>query len=1392
MKMQKLFILFFPASLALFGAILILPVVSTAQISREISDLPFFPEGSARSQSAPEFFPNEFLIKISDSAQAVIKEEDVTDKISANAFDTGLESINKLNQTHGVKEFKQVANFSEESKPDAELFRWYKVTLEGENEVDKKIKANAQSPELAAWQKIAEEYRQDPNVELVEPNYVVTTMAVPNDPYYPLLWGLQKINMEPAWDKATGSPAIVIASIDTGVDYSHPDLQGNTWTNDAETPDNNIDDDKNGYIDDYYGWDWVDNDNDPMDDNGHGTHTAGTIAAVGNNNLGVAGVNWTSKIMALKFLNAGGWGTLDDGVKALKYAADKQARISSNSWGCWCKSTMIDDALAYEHVRGMVVVVAAGNSKTDALDFSPASSDHAITVAASDQSDRRADFPEWGSNWGQKIDVTAPGVDILSLRATINNSCADEPADQAYCRASGTSMAAPHVAGLAALLLAKNPTLTNEEVRQILRSGALDLGNQGKDKDYGYGRIDAIKTLDHSDLEPLAPFITSPKSRAIAYGVTFQNLGRLPGENFASYRVEFGAGREPTNWILLFTSTTQPREGSTLANLDTTKLPDGTGILRLTAVDTNGKEYGFQVHDIDIDNTEAFLTFPLPNNLVSIGGTDILGTARTKHGVPFQNNYRYILEWGVGIAPTSWSSAGITLQDGGLKPVQNGKLGTWDTSRLTDGQTYSLRLTILGNAGNVSQTFIHVQADKDLISGWPKILSSSCDCILAPTIADLDGDGNKEIIIAGPDNAVNVFRKDGTNLPGFPLMVEVGEFYRFEVNVDDLDGDGKKEIIALVQTALSGPQIRVIRSDGTLYGGWESPVIGAIVEKDDAVPTVADLDNDGKKELVALELARFVDRIDAKLNAFHLDGTQLSGFPKKYILPPEQSSPSARGVLSIVDLDKDLKPEIAWGHDNRLYLFDNTGTRLPNWPFVAPNLNRLRISFESALASGDVDGDGELELFAIGKTCDSCDARIYGFRKNGSALADWPKTILPESTWVVSSRFQTPTLANVDDDAKDEIIVGQHHFAIFDQEGEKTLPSRTNAGFQPSASDVSGDGKLDFFISGGNDHESYANGNNQVSIVNDDSSKYWQRVIPTGRYMLNALGPGALADVDENGKHELALVNGFTPTYADLSNSFPPPPRDQIPDPVTTIFLWEIPTASSSPSKYEWPMFNHDPARSGRLISDTDTTSPIVSTSSPQDTFINLNTDKNSAAPTLNLYTWPDHKIANAILMKFDLSSIPAGSIIQSATLKLFLVEADAFAEPAYTVTAHGIIKVNPDLAQADGLTYDGVNAWTANDCCYSGIPMAQGDLSTAYDTQGIDQVLGIKSFNLTQMVQEWINIPASNFGLLLNSDNTKPSDRFRYFGSMENADPAKRPQLTIVYSTPRATSESQ
>jgi subtilisin family serine protease len=331
---------------------------------------------------------------------------------------------------------------------------------------------NVDDKTKTGMQKAIDDLRKDPNVVYAEPNYRLKAINLPDDPDFGLLYGMHNegqtggvadadIDAPEAWDTYTGDHNVIVGVIDTGIDYLHPDLVDNMWTNPGEIPANGLDDDGNGYVDDVHGYDFANHDSDPMDDHFHGTHCAGTIAGSGNNGLGVTGVAWKAKLAALKFLDAGGSGTLEAAVEAIAYANAMDIPITSNSWGGGGFSQALKDVIDAGAERGFLFVAAAGNDANDNDQFPsyPATyeSENILAVAATDSRDDMASFSSFGAT---TVDLGAPGVDVYSCF----------PNGQ-YQYLSGTSMATPHVSGAAALLKSYNPQLGYVELKAALLAG---------------------------------------------------------------------------------------------------------------------------------------------------------------------------------------------------------------------------------------------------------------------------------------------------------------------------------------------------------------------------------------------------------------------------------------------------------------------------------------------------------------------------------------------------------------------------------------------------------------------------------------------------------------------------------------------------------------------------------------------------------------------------------------------------------------------------------------------------------------------------------------------------------------------------------------------------------
>jgi len=388
-------------------------------------------------------------------------------------------------------------------------------------------------PNVSVDEAIAK-YRQDPDVLYAEPNYIVRTTNTPNDTRFGELWGLYNsgqsggipgahIDAPGAWNVTTGSSSVVVAVIDTGIDYRHPDLSANMFRNIPDCNADGVDDDGNGRIDDCFGIDTVNGDSDPLDDNRHGSHVAGTIGAVGNNEAGVVGVNWSVSLMACKFLDAGGFGTTAGAIACLDYVKTMKDRgvnivATNNSWGGGGFSQALFDAIQRHQQAGILFIAAAGNGNAfgvgldnDQTPFYPCvfGLSNIICVAATTRHDDRAPF----SNTGRRsVHIGAPGTEILSTT----------PADT-YQTLNGTSMATPHVTGTAALLKAADPARDWRAIRNLILAGGDDVASMAntitRKRLNAFGALTCTSSTVFSRLTPVADTIAGSVGTPIGLSV---------------------------------------------------------------------------------------------------------------------------------------------------------------------------------------------------------------------------------------------------------------------------------------------------------------------------------------------------------------------------------------------------------------------------------------------------------------------------------------------------------------------------------------------------------------------------------------------------------------------------------------------------------------------------------------------------------------------------------------------------------------------------------------------------------------------------------------------------------------------------------------------------------
>jgi len=398
---------------------------------------------------------------------------------------------------------------------------------------------------------------------------------------YPDQWALQRIgfNASPqsAWRLVRkNAQPVIVAVIDSGLDWNHRNINwDNLWRNPKEIADNGVDDDKNGYSDDVIGWDFIERDASPWDHDGHGTMIAGIIAGDWKDKDGVAGINPFARLMILKGLNNFGHTRSSYIAEAVAYAVDNGARVINLSLGGKEISEVELAAIDYAYANGAVIVIAAGNEGVDVSKYGVTGSDKVLTVAATGFDDEHLVF----SNWG-KVSVSAPGLDVLSLRArrtdtmlgiegvTYVAGAAFVGDDRRYYRASGTSFSAPMVTGLASLMIANDPKLTNRQVMAIIKSTARDVGVPGVDQFTGYGVIDARAALK----APRDYFLFAGINRVEVVRKGQSQAVRVHGianaNALKAAQIEIGAGENPTRWKRIGNARKSDREDGVLGDIE--------------------------------------------------------------------------------------------------------------------------------------------------------------------------------------------------------------------------------------------------------------------------------------------------------------------------------------------------------------------------------------------------------------------------------------------------------------------------------------------------------------------------------------------------------------------------------------------------------------------------------------------------------------------------------------------------------------------------------------------------------------------------------------------------------------------------------------------------------
>gem|GEM_PF-4872138 len=895
---------------------------------------------------------------------------------------------------------------------------------------------------------VCEQLEADPAVEWAEPDYYYRCQRVPDDTYYASsgawgqaygdLWGLHAVNTQDAWDRTQGE-GIVVAVIDTGVDYNHEDLyrdsnvngrldpneQYNIWVNPGEDLNGNglvdandfngKDDDGNGFVDDIRGWNFVGGNNNPIDDHGHGSHCAGIIAAVADNGKGIAGVAPRARVMAVKSLDSQGTGTATQLAAGINYAVNNGAHILSLSWGGGGQSNLIRTAIDRARSLNRVVVVAAGNDSLNAALWSPANIPGVLTVAALEPDLKRASF----SNVGSVVDFSAPGVDVLSLRAAGTDMYGDgkrlvptaDP-NARYYRADGTSMACPFVSGIAALLMELHPSLSETAVRRILAASASPADSAGAY--IGEGIINAQASLDvvqyTSDVNAA---ITQPAddTEPFATDRTLDFVGIAQGD---AYVLEVGHGYYPDTWVSI-------GQGDAIA--------DGV----LGSLDLSGRQGPYHVR----------LTVAAGER-TAVEHTVLWAEPDLHSGWPVRlggNAFRF----GGFILGASFNATPADADGDGADEIFLGSIGHtfglrgdgtilpgWPTVQLdkpafasngpypgpavadidNDGRTeilWTLRDYWPDYFGSPSTVwcFNGRNLDGSRLTGFPQqaIETPSNAHELPFILADLDGDGTLEAVAAHTKgNTSNYYRLSAFDHTGrrlFTRDLPDSTENMYALSFGDIDGDGRKELVAISQLGYTSVRLHVFDAQGIEKTGYPMTLRGLYNEAISAPPFLADLDRDGD-----LEVLVGTTGTQSYIHAYHHNGAAFTGFPIRIGNRDTQIFAYCLG-----DITGDGEPELIVGANYRpivglyrMHAVRLNGLSLPGWPIDLSQWPK------GPAAVVDVDNDGLQDVCFT-----TFDGSVHAYAADARPIPGFPKKMSFLSTSGVS-------VADVDGDGRFELI----------------------------------------------------------------------------------------------------------------------------------------------------------------------------------------------------------------------------------------------------------------------------------------------------------------------------------------------------------------------------------